>query len=71
MAARYGAKDKAARLRHRLAEAVAGVTYEGLDLSGHDCKPLALKRGRNFQANGGPPLWPSGWAAARQPIWPL
>jgi integrase len=31
--ARYGAKDKAARFRHRLAEAVASVTYAGLDLS--------------------------------------
>ena len=31
--ARYGAKDKAARFRHRLAEAVANVDYTGLDLS--------------------------------------
>jgi integrase len=31
--ARYGAKDKAARFRHRLAEAVTGVEYTGLDLS--------------------------------------
>jgi integrase len=31
--ARYGAKDKAARFRHRLAEAVASVAYTGLDLS--------------------------------------
>ena len=31
--ARYGAKDKAARFRHRLREAVARVSYEGLDLS--------------------------------------
>jgi len=30
---RYGAKDMAARYRHRLAEAVASVTYDGLDLS--------------------------------------
>ncbi len=30
---RYGAKDMAARYRHRLAEAVASVTYSGLDLS--------------------------------------
>jgi integrase len=30
---RYGAKDKAARYRHRLAEAVASVAYAGLDLS--------------------------------------
>ena len=29
----YGAKDKAVRFRHRLAEAVASVTYAGLDLS--------------------------------------
>lgn len=29
----YGAKDKALRFRHRLAEAVASVTYTGLDLS--------------------------------------
>ena len=28
----YGAKDKAVRFRHRLAEAVASVTYDGLDL---------------------------------------
>src|SRR4029077_7095599 len=31
---KYGAKDKAVRFRHRLAEAVARVTYPGLDLSG-------------------------------------
>jgi integrase len=31
--AKYGAKDKAARFRHRLAESVASVTYTGLDLS--------------------------------------
>ena len=31
--ARYGAKDKAARFRHRLAEAVGDVSYTGLDLS--------------------------------------
>ena len=31
--ARYGAKDKAARFRHRLAEAAANVDYTGLDLS--------------------------------------
>ena len=31
--ARYGAKDKAARFRHRLAAAVASVEYKGLDLS--------------------------------------
>jgi integrase len=31
--ARYGAKDKAARFRHRLAEAVGNVSYTGLDLS--------------------------------------
>jgi integrase len=30
---KYGAKDKAIRFRHRLAEAVASVTYAGLDLS--------------------------------------
>jgi hypothetical protein len=30
---RYGAKDKAVRFRHRLAEAVASVTYDGLELS--------------------------------------
>ena len=31
--AKYGAKDKAARFRHRLAEAVGNVAYTGLDLS--------------------------------------
>ena len=31
--AKYGAKDKAGRFRHRLAEAVANVVYTGLDLS--------------------------------------
>jgi integrase len=31
--ARYGAKDKAARFRHRLREAVARVAFDGLDLS--------------------------------------
>jgi integrase len=31
--ARYGAKDKAARFRHRLAEAVGNVSYTGLVLS--------------------------------------
>ena len=30
---RYGAKDMAARYRHRLAEAIAKVAYTGLDLS--------------------------------------
>jgi hypothetical protein len=30
---KYGAKDKAIRFRQRLAEAVARVTYAGLDLS--------------------------------------
>ena len=30
---RYGAKEMAARYRHRLAEAIAGVDYTGLDLS--------------------------------------
>src|SRR5208282_2935679 len=30
---RYGAKDMAARFRHRLAEAISSVTYIGLDLS--------------------------------------
>jgi hypothetical protein len=30
---KYGAKDKAIRFRHRLAEAVARVAYAGLDLS--------------------------------------
>ena len=30
---KYGAKDKAIRFRHRLAEAVASVAYAGLDLS--------------------------------------
>jgi integrase len=30
---KYGAKDKAVRFRHRLAEAVASVAYTGLDLS--------------------------------------
>jgi hypothetical protein len=29
---KYGAKDKAVRFRHRLAEAIASVTYAGLDL---------------------------------------
>ena len=33
MTSRYGAKDKAIRFRHRLAEAISGVTYTGLDLS--------------------------------------
>jgi integrase len=33
MAARYGAKDKAARFRHKLSEAVECVTYPELDLS--------------------------------------
>jgi integrase len=33
VSSRYGAKDKAVRFRHRLAEAVARVTYSGLDLS--------------------------------------
>jgi integrase len=31
--ARYGAKEMAARYRHRLAEAIVGVAYTGLDLS--------------------------------------
>jgi hypothetical protein len=30
---KYGAKDKAIRFRHRLAEAVASASYPGLDLS--------------------------------------
>ena len=30
---KYGAKDKAIRFQHRLAEAVASVSYVGLDLS--------------------------------------
>jgi hypothetical protein len=30
---RYGAKDKAVRFRHRLAEASASVAYAALDLS--------------------------------------
>ena len=30
---KYGAKDKAIRFRHRLADAVANVNYAGLDLS--------------------------------------
>jgi hypothetical protein len=30
---KYGAKDKAIRFRHWLAEAVASVAYPGLDLS--------------------------------------
>jgi integrase len=30
---KYGARDKAVRFRHRLAEAVASVAYTGLDLS--------------------------------------
>ena len=33
MPSRYGAKDKAVRFRHRLAEAVASVSYPGLNLS--------------------------------------
>ena len=33
MTGRYGAKDKAIRFRHRLAEAIASMTYTGLDLS--------------------------------------
>jgi integrase len=39
---RYGAKEKAQRFRHRLAEAVASVEYKGLDLS----------RVRNYRASG-------------------
>ena len=31
--AKYGAKEIARRFRHRLSEAVASVTYNGLDLS--------------------------------------
>ncbi|MGO9400356.1 MAG: tyrosine-type recombinase/integrase [Xanthobacteraceae bacterium] len=34
---RYGAKDMAARYRHRLAEAIARVAYTGLDLSSLSC----------------------------------
>jgi hypothetical protein len=30
---KYGAKDKAVRFRHRLAEAIASVAYAGLELS--------------------------------------
>jgi integrase len=45
MAARYGAKDKSARLRHRLAEAVASVAYEGLDLSGVRRKTIDAEAG--------------------------
>jgi hypothetical protein len=30
---KYGAKEMAARYRHRLAEAIASVAYTGLDLS--------------------------------------
>jgi hypothetical protein len=30
---KYGAKDKAIRFRHRLAEAIVSVGYAGLDLS--------------------------------------
>ena len=30
---KYGAKDKAIRFRHRLAEAISGVAYTGLELS--------------------------------------
>ena len=30
---KYGAKDKAIRFRHRLAEAVGNVSYTGLELS--------------------------------------
>jgi integrase len=37
---RYGAKEMAARFRHRLSEAVASVTYNGLDLSRLGDRPL-------------------------------
>ena len=40
--ARYGAKDKAARFRYRLAEAVSSVAYAGLDLS-HCRMPRAVR----------------------------
>jgi integrase len=43
---RYGAKDMAARFRHRLAEAVASVTYNGLDLSRLTNHRTAQGRGR-------------------------
>jgi integrase len=43
---RYGAKDMAARFRHRLAEAVASVTYNGLDLSHLTNRRTAQGRGR-------------------------
>jgi hypothetical protein len=39
---KYGAKDKAIRFRHRLAEAVASVAYAGLDLS-HLMSPRATQ----------------------------
>jgi hypothetical protein len=49
---KYGAKDKAIRFRHRLAEAIASVAYAGLDLShltdqqatkGHQGAPRSTK----------------------------
>jgi hypothetical protein len=49
---KYGAKDKAVRFRHRLAEAIASVAYAGLDLShvmnqratkGHQGAPRSTK----------------------------
>jgi hypothetical protein len=40
---KYGAKDKAIRFRHRLAEAIASVAYAGLDLS-HLGKPCRASR---------------------------
>ena len=39
---KYGAKDKAIRFRHGLAEAVASVAYVGLDLS-HLTSPRATQ----------------------------
>jgi hypothetical protein len=48
--ARYGAKDKAARLRHRLAEAVASAAYAGLDLSHLKCNRCSSTR--RYSATG-------------------
>jgi hypothetical protein len=42
---KYGAKDKAIRFRHRLAEAIASVSYKELDLS-HLTSPRATTGAR-------------------------
>ena len=47
----YGAREKALRFRHRLAEAVTSVAYEGLDLSRLRTTG-ANERGRRGGASG-------------------